>query len=162
MKALVFSVYTFRIRKRGPPVHSRHLVLVALWASLLLPVSFGQSPTTNPKFTSSTELVLIPTVVTDGSGNHIANLKKEDFVLKEDGKPRPISIFEEVATDATRFHRIAGENGQFSNFEPGSAGYRRLTIIVLDLINTPFTDLSNARKGLLDLFTKAAESGEPM
>jgi VWFA-related protein len=143
-------------------VHSRRLTLTALWALFLLPLSFGQSAPANPKFTSSTELVLIPTVVTDGSGNHVASLKKDDFVIKEDGKSRSISVFEEVATDTVRLQRTAGEKGQFSNFDPGSGGYHRLTIIVLDLINTPFNDLSNARKALFDFFTRAAESGEPM
>ncbi len=142
-------------------MNSRHLILPSLLASLLA-VSFGQTTAVNPKFTSSTELVLIPTVVTDGSGSHVANLKKDDFVVKEDGKPRAISVFEEVATDTVRLQRTAGEKGQFSNFDPGSGGYHRLTIIVLDLINTPFNDLSNGRKALFDFFTRAAESGEPM
>src|SRR6202142_1806733 len=94
-------------------------------------VAQNNSTDAGTKFSSSTELVLVPTVVTDGSGNHVANLKKEDFVLKEDGKPRSISIFEEVTTDTAQLRRSAGEKGQFSNFEPGSAGYHRLTIIVL-------------------------------
>jgi VWFA-related protein len=133
-------------------------------AIVLVTMAFSQdnSSNTDTKFKSSTELVLVPAVVTDGSGNHVPNLKKEDFVLKEDGKSRPISIFEEVTTDMVRLQRASGDKGQFSNFEPGSGGYHRLTIIVLDLINTPFTDLSNARKGLIDFLTKAAESGEPM
>lgn len=145
-------------------MRSRPLLLGVFGFVLCLPLCLAQDISTDPttKFTSSTELVLVPAVVTDGSGTHVANLKKENFVLKEDGKARPISIFEEVNTDATRLQRASGEHGEFSNFEPGGSGYHRLTIVVLDLINTPFIDLSNARKGLFDFFTKVAESGEPM
>lgn len=116
----------------------------------------------NPTFKSSTELVLVPTIVTDNSGKHALNLKKEDFALKADGKPRPITVFEEVTTDSARFRRATGQQGEYSNFQPEGQHYHRLTIIALDLINTPFNDLSNARKALLDFLSRAAESGEPM
>src|ERR1700761_7889905 len=91
------------------------------------PFAQDSSSSAETKFTSSTELVLVPAVVTDGSGKHVPNLKKEDFVLKEDGKSRPISIFEEVTTDTVHFQRASGDKGQFSNFEPGAGGYHRLT-----------------------------------
>ncbi len=115
-----------------------------------------------PTFTSSTELVLIPAVVNDKSGVHIPGLTKEDFALKQDGKPHPIAFLEEVKTNSTRLLRSAGENGTFSNFEPGSSGYHRLNIIVFDFLNTPFSDQANARKELLKFLSEAAESGEPM
>jgi hypothetical protein len=37
------------------------------------------------KFTARTELVLIPTLVTDKSGTYISGLKKEDFRVLENG-----------------------------------------------------------------------------
>lgn len=124
-----------------------------------------QSKTTT--FTSFTELVLIPTVVNDKSGSHIAGLKKEDFVLKQDGKSRAIAIFEEVTTSSARLVRSEGEHGIYSNFElaggePRSTDRRRLNIIVLDFLNTPFLDRANARKELLKFLTQVAESGEPI
>ena len=96
-------------------------IVVCLGAILLLGSPFaGQSaPDSGTKFSSSTELVLVPTVVTDNSGKHVPNLKKEDFVLKEDGKARTLSVFEEVTTDKSRLQRATGEKGQFSNFDPG-------------------------------------------
>ena len=70
---------------------------------------------------SSTELVLIPTVVNDKSGAHISGLRKEEFALKQDGKPHPIAIFEEVKTDSAPVHRSEGEHGTFSNFQTGGS-----------------------------------------
>src|SRR5271167_4710504 len=113
-------------------------------------------------FTSSTELVLIPTVVNDKSGAHVSGLKKEEFALKQDGKSLPIAVFEEVQTNPARLHRSAGEHDTFSNFEPGSRGYHRLNIIVFDFLNTPFSDQANARKELLKFLSEVAESDEPM
>jgi VWFA-related protein len=133
--------------------------IVFLLSSPLQP----QAPPTNTAtFKSSTELVLIPTVVNDKSGVHISGLKKEEFALKQDGKPQPIAVFEEVKTDSARVRRSEGEHGTFSNFEPGSSDYHRLNIIVLDFVNTPFPDQANARNALLKFLSEVAESGEPM
>jgi VWFA-related protein len=130
----------------------------------LLLASFLRMQTTQPTatFTSSTELVLIPTVVNNGSCAHIAGLHKEEFALRQDGKPLPIAVFEEVNTDSVRMHRSEGEHGTFSNFETGGSDYHRLNIIVLDFVNTPFSDQANARNELLKFLSEAAESGEPM
>jgi VWFA-related protein len=131
--------------------------------ALLFASSRAQTTQSNaPTFTSSTELVLIPTVVTDKSGAHISGLKKEDFALKQDGKSHPIEIFEEVKTDSERVRRSRGEHGTFSNFEPGSSDYHRLNIIVLDFVNTPFADQASARNALLKFVSEVAQSGEPM
>jgi len=107
-------------------------------------------------------LVLIPAVVKDKSGAHISGLRKEEFALKQDGRPYPIAVFEEVRTDSARVRRSEGEHGTFSNFEPGSSEYHRLNIIVFDFVNTPFPDQANARIALLKFLSEVAESGEPM
>jgi VWFA-related protein len=122
-----------------------------------------QSAETNATtITSSTELVLIPAVVSDKSGTHVSGLKKEDFALKQDGKSHPIAIFEEVRTSSARLRRSEGEQRTFSNVNPGGSDYHRLSIIVLDFVNTPFADQSSARSALLKFLSDVADSGEPM
>jgi hypothetical protein len=54
------------------------------------------------KFTSRTALVLVPTLVTDKSGNHILGLKKEDFTVLENGAEQKVATFEEITSDAHR------------------------------------------------------------
>lgn len=128
----------------------------------------AQSPPSGAAtFTSSTELVLIPAVVSDRSGAHIASLKKEDFTLKQDGKVHPIAVFEEVEAnkkhdDADQSPRATGDHGTFSNVETAGAGYRRVNIIVLDFVNTPFADQANARNELVKFLSEIAGSGEPI
>jgi VWFA-related protein len=112
-------------------------------------------------FTASTELVLVPTVVDDKSGNHVSGLTKSDFTLKQDGKNVPVTVFEEVKTSSAPARRSEGAHGTFNNFEPDNT-YRRLSIIVLDFVNTPPEDQANARQGLLKFLLDVADSGEPM
>src|SRR5580704_10317333 len=112
------------------------------------------------KFSARTELVLIPTLVTDKSGNHISGLKKEDFTVLENGAPQKIATFEEITSDAHRLSRPTNPN-EFSNSLAGGASARRVTLIVLDLINTPFLDQANARKELLKYLTQSVNEREP-
>src|SRR5262245_22752525 len=46
-------------------------------------------------------LVLVPVVVKDSSGNPVSGLKKEDFQLLDNGKPQTVSTFS-VETAETR------------------------------------------------------------
>jgi VWFA-related protein len=74
------------------------IVLLALAAAGQTPV---EVPEGTVKFTSNTNLVIVDVAVKDKSGNVLDNLKKEDFVVFEDGKPQKISVFE--------FQKIAGD-----------------------------------------------------
>jgi VWFA-related protein len=133
---------------------------VALLVARSLYPQMAQTPATT--ITSSTELVLIPVVVNDKSGSHVLGLKKEEFALKQDGKSQPLSIFEEVKTNSARVRRSKGEHGTFSNVEPEVGEYHRLSIIVLDFVNTPLADQANATAALVKFLSGVAESGEPM
>src|SRR5215470_1809791 len=137
------------------------VVMKALIALFLTSCLHAQDSSTNT-FTASSELVLIPAIVNDKSGSHISGLKKEDFLLKQDGKSHPISLFEEVKTTSARTARSQGESGKFTNFEPTRAEYPRLSIIVLDFVNTPFSDQASAKEALIKFLREVAESGEPM
>jgi VWFA-related protein len=112
------------------------------------------------KFTARTELVLIPTLVTDKSGNHISGLKKEDFTVLENGAPQKIATFEEITSDAHRLSRPTNPN-EFSNSVAGGSSNRRITLIVLDFINTRFADQAYARQDLLKYLTQSVDQHEP-
>src|SRR5271167_2235152 len=45
---------------------------------------------------ATTELVLVPAQVKGHDGKPLLGLKQEDFVLRSDGKPQPIRVFEET------------------------------------------------------------------
>jgi VWFA-related protein len=114
------------------------------------------------KFTARSELVLVPVLVTDKSGNHIAGLKKEDFTVLENGAEQKIATFEEIASDPHRLSRPQNPNSnEFSNALAGESSNRRITLMVLDLINTPFSDQAYARKDLLKYLTQSVDQREP-
>jgi VWFA-related protein len=112
------------------------------------------------KFTARTALVLIPTLVTDKSGNHIKGLKQEDFAVLENGAEQKISTFEEITSDARRMSRPK-DPSEFSNSLTGEPSTKRITLLVLDLINTPFVDQAYARKDLLKYLTQSVDQREP-
>lgn len=112
------------------------------------------------KFTARTELVLIPAIVTDKSGDHITGLKQEDFTVLENGAEQKIGTFEEIRSEPHQFVRPADAN-EFSNFLEGAPSTSRITVIVLDFINTPFMAQADARKELLKYLTQSVDVGEP-
>jgi VWFA-related protein len=114
------------------------------------------------KFTARTELVLIPTLVTDKSGNHITGLKQENFTVLENGAEQKIATFEEITSDTRRLSRPKNPNGnEFTNYLAGESSSRRVTLVVLDLINTRFMDQAYARKDLLKYLTQSVDQREP-
>lgn len=113
------------------------------------------------KFTARSELVLVPAVVTDKSGRHIPNLSKDAFVVLEDGKPQPISAFEEVNTSSARVQRTSNPAGHFSNVLQATETPKRLVIVALDTVNTPMLLQGAARNELLKFLAESLDPGEP-
>ena len=74
------------------------------------------------KFTSRTELVLVPTIVTEKSGAHMSGLKKEDFTIMENGSARQIATFEEITSDPERWSRPANVRSSAMSGQPGKRG----------------------------------------
>jgi VWFA-related protein len=110
--------------------------------SFLVVLAFGsilrsaaQEQTSTPVFTSGTNFVQVPVIV-QRSGKHVSGLKKEDFVLRQDGKEQPIASFEEIHAGSTV--QIGEAQSQFGN-EAGQVP-PQITIIALDMVNTPNLD----------------------
>jgi VWFA-related protein len=102
-------------------------------------------------FTSKSELVLVPVVVSR-NGLSVTGLKKEDFKVFENGKEQKVAVFEDVQADSspvTVNKRRQPELQQFSNMQVDQRQPKRLVIIVLDLINTSFSDRVYARQQLV-------------
>src|SRR5581483_2441661 len=115
------------------------------------------APTT---FVSRTELVQVPVVVTNGPG-HISGLAKDDFVLQENGKDKPIATFEEVKASGGSIRRPPRALGEYSNTYENDARSKSLTIFALDLINTPFYDQAYARQQLIKFLASRLDVKEP-
>jgi VWFA-related protein len=111
------------------------------------------------EFTSKTELVLVPVVVSR-NGLPVTGLKKEDFKVFENGKEQKVAIFEDIQADSspvTVNKRRQPELQQFSNMQVDQRQPKRLVIIVLDLINTSFSDRAYARQQLVKYLSSGVD-----
>src|SRR6266550_3633430 len=72
--------------------------VIILWTILSVPALAGfaqQKP--DEVVRVSTDLVQSDFMVFDKQGNFVDGLKRDQFVLKVEGKPRPISFFDRIA-----------------------------------------------------------------
>jgi len=135
-------------------------VTIVVMAATICAFAKDKDSGTDVKFSARTELVLIPTLVTDKSGAHITGLKKEDFTVFENGAEQKIATFEEITSDPQRLARLRNPN-EFSNSLGSGGSTRRVTLIVLDFINTRFADQAYARQELLKYLAQSVDRREP-
>jgi VWFA-related protein len=92
-----------------------------------------------PTIQATSRTVVLDVVVTGGDGRPVAGLQRRDFSLREDGTPQRIASFSST---------VAGRN---------SAGSGPRTILLVDEMNTRFTDFAYVRYSLRQLMTKEGE-----
>jgi VWFA-related protein len=118
-----------------------------------------KSPTTT--IVSRTELVLVPVVVTDKSGKHIQGISKDAFRIEENGKEQKVATFEELQTGTVRPSVRVEEIQGYSNFALRDSHPYRVTIIVLDLLNTPYLAQTEAKRQLVKYLSRSLRRDEP-
>src|SRR5208282_5498750 len=84
----------------------------------------------------------------------------EDFTVLENGAEQKIATFEEITSDPQRWSRPKNPN-EFANSLSGESSNRRITLLVLDLINTSFMAQANAREELLKYLAQSVDQREP-
>ena len=148
-------------------VRERFLKTLIFWLLSVAVASRGwaQAPAGNAGTTPSvikvrTEMVLIPTQVTDKKGNRVTDLKKEDFAVFENDKRQEIAFFEHVTTKAEVAKPGEAPPGVFTNTV--QQGPSRITIFVIDLLNSNIEEQKEARKQILDFLSKALGDQEPV
>jgi VWFA-related protein len=115
------------------------------------------------EFRSETVLVQVPVVVTDKSGNHLHDLKKEDFHVFENGKEQSVSAFEEIVAHGNHVPTPAPlPTGTFTNVVANTSQPLSLTVVAIDEVNTPFLDQAYARKELIKYLGNNLDTTQPM
>jgi VWFA-related protein len=98
----------------------------------------------------STRLVHASVVVEDKHGNPIVGLKKEDFLLFDDKRPQKIADFSVTTNQPQKVPASALPADTFTNRLPGSGDVPpNVTVILLDGLNTSFTDQAYARQQVI-------------
>jgi len=104
-------------------------------------------------FKAQTNLVLVPVIVTDKQGHHVNGLTIADFELKEDGAIQKIANVDEVTADPTLVKLPTLPPGAFTN-QVITQTPKKLEIFALDMVNNPFSDQYEMKRGLLDYLAK--------
>ncbi|HET7108519.1 MAG TPA: VWA domain-containing protein [Candidatus Acidoferrum sp.] len=143
----------------------RAMFPIVLFLAVAAPQIFGQSSppagtTQPPSIKVRTGLVLIPALVTDAKRARVTDMKKEDFVVLENGKRQEIALFEHITTKAEVMKPTPVPPGVFTNTV--QQGGNRVTIFVLDLVNSKIEEQKEARKQLLDFLSKSLDEQEPV
>jgi VWFA-related protein len=142
------------------PFCSITLIAALVCSLFVFASSKDKENTSEVKFIARTELALIPTLVTDKSGKHVTGLKQEDFTVLENGAEQKVATFQEITSDPHLLSRPSNPE-EFSNSAHGGRATGRITLIVLDLINTHFGDQARTRAELLKYLTESVDQREP-
>jgi VWFA-related protein len=128
------------------------------------PATNAQSSTT-PTFKTRAQLVQLDVTVTDSAGKPIVGLRQEDFTVLEDGKPQEIHVFEPHTPTAKQAAIVPAPTISLpphtytNQVVVSPAG--PLSILLLDLWNTPVTDQAYARKQTIE-FLKTLPKGKTL
>lgn len=124
------------------------LASVALWAAAAgFPQQTEQSPILT--FRTNANLVLVDVVVRE-KGKAVQGLVQPDFEVLEDGRPQTVTVFEEHK--ATDVQESPSEPALPPHVYSNVPQYRiasSANVLLLDALNTPQSDQSNAREQLL-------------
>ena len=103
-------------------------------------------------------LVIVPVIVSDKHGQHVPGLKTEDFEVKEEGAVQKIVRLDEVNADDTLVKKeAAGDGKSFSN-KLSAEHPKKLVIIALDQINTPFQSSTDGHRMLIDFLSRNVDA----
>lgn len=139
------------------------VALASAWVAGAQTAGSPQSPpadssksTASVVLRSETRLVQLSVIAVDKRGHAVENLKKEDFVLLDNGKPQDIALF---STDSAVHpdSATAANDGQsalppnvFSNrLRHADEPTGSVTVILFDALNTSFSDQAYARTQIL-------------
>lgn len=151
-----------------------HLLLFLLSAIFLLTAQAQPKPPSKPSSSGDqtirieTQVVQVEVTVTDKQGKVIRDLKREDFELKEDGKPQDIAYFS-VGT-ATRPARWLGTEPKakpqdatlptITTTAPTEALAGRYIVLAIDDLHLSAATLMQARQALLKFVEQQVGSGD--
>ncbi|HJW99332.1 MAG TPA: VWA domain-containing protein [Terriglobales bacterium] len=110
-----------------------------------------------PIFTAGSNFVQVPVIV-QRSGKHVSGLKKDLFVLRQDGKEQIIATFEEIRGGESG--RGAQTQTQFGN--QAAQVPQQITVIALDTVNTPTLDRTYFIQELERYLTKPGKFEGPI
>ncbi len=142
----------------------RRLSIASLALFLCVPAaSRAQELPSGGTFSLTSRLVYIDVVVRDRNGQVVHGLTQQDFKVEEDGREQKIDFFEAHTFDQPGAAQVkqastpAAAQLEYTNVAKRGTAAGAINIVLFDLLNTPRTDLIDARKQLLKFLTNLPE-----
>lgn len=121
----------------------RPVLLLFAASSIQTQASQSQAPNSasqTPTIKSEVRIVLVDVVVTQGKGEPVGGLHKEDLKVSEDGKPQTISFFEEHTGGKISAAALPPMPPDVYTNYPTIKTTDSINVLVLDSLNTQATD----------------------
>jgi len=126
-----------------------------------IPNAAQQKPQQAPAFRSEAELVTVDVVVTDKRGDPVADLRAEDFVVTEEGRPQKVQFFQSVtAALRTRSETAPGRSYRYSTNVGAQAHAGRSFVLFVDDVHLSQEQGERAKKALEQFLNDEAETGD--
>jgi VWFA-related protein len=102
-----------------------------------------------PVFKATSEAVVVDIVVTKGHDEPVTGLRKEDFQIREDGKPQPVDFFEEHAPDNAPAVPLPQMPPNVFTNQPVVPPGDSVNVLLLDSLNTDRGDQAFVQQQIL-------------
>src|SRR5487761_198582 len=111
--------------------------------AMLVAVSTAQAQVSEPTLHTSTRIVAVTIVATHSNGSPVNDLRASDIRVFDNKKEQTIASFEAMETSSTRdtTHKTVSAPTSL----PVASGYPHFSIILLDALNTEWSDQMYAR-----------------
>jgi VWFA-related protein len=138
----------------------RRFATPLLVAMVMPPIALAQTSQPPPPLTIrvTTHMVLVDAVISDKQGKAIPNLHAEDVVIEENGKQQNIASFSTPAEKVQEPPQLPP--GIYSNKPQYRSSGGPITLILLDALNTPFSDQAYARRQMLAFVKEQFRRGD--
>jgi VWFA-related protein len=104
----------------------------------------SQTPNSASTIRSEVRLVLVDVVITQGKGEPVVGLHREDFQVSEDGRPQTISFFEEHTGGTVSAVALPPPPDVYTNY-PTIRTTDSINVLLLDSLNTQAADQTYVR-----------------
>jgi VWFA-related protein len=141
------------------PLQASVVAVGSVLGALLLYAQQSSAPST-PAIRVTTRLVVVDVIATTKDGKPVNDLKQEDFTVEENGKKQKISGFS-LEQSGTRAQQAAAlPENVYTNRPEYNLPNGPLTILMLDGLNTPYSDQAYARQQLIKYASTQLRPGQ--